>query len=221
MLKTTVLSQVLAANEVDGVEDGDELIKKCGKLSKTEKLFKSQKLSKSGKSKSKKTSKSWNLAKSGKKLLKSGNSTNFDAMEDGPKFLTPDAKIAFNYLRLAFTKAPILWHFDPECHIWIETDVLGYTINSMLDQLASEIKPDGVVTKTDLRQWHPVAFFLRKMIPAETWYKTHNGKLLAIIEAFKPWRPYLKGCKHKVLIFIDHNNLCCFMDIKSLSSRQV
>ena len=47
MLKTIVSSQVLvtkkvlAANEVDDVEGGDELIKKCGKLSKTEKLSKS------------------------------------------------------------------------------------------------------------------------------------------------------------------------------------
>ena len=67
-------------------------------------------------------SKSWNLAKLGKKLSKSRNSTNFDATEDKPKFLTPDARTAFNRLWLAFTKALILWHFDPECHIWIETD---------------------------------------------------------------------------------------------------
>ena len=63
---------------------------------------------KSGKSKSEKMSKSQNLAKSGKKLSKSGNSTNFDATEDGPKFLPPDAKTAFNRLWLAFTEAPIL-----------------------------------------------------------------------------------------------------------------
>ena len=64
MLKTIVSSQVLvtnkvfAADEIDGVEGGDESIEKCGKLSKTGKLSKSQKLSKSGKSKSEKTSKS-------------------------------------------------------------------------------------------------------------------------------------------------------------------
>ena len=63
---------------------------------------------KSGKSKSEKTSKSRNLAKSGKKSSKSGNSTNFDAMKDRPKFLTPDARTTFNRLRLAFTEAPIL-----------------------------------------------------------------------------------------------------------------
>ena len=69
---------------------------------------KSEKLSNSRKSNSKKTFKSWNLAKSGKKLLKSGNLTNSDATEDRPKFLTPDAKTAFNYLWLAFTEALIL-----------------------------------------------------------------------------------------------------------------
>ena len=63
-------------------------LSKSGK-SKSEKSSKSQKLSKLGKSKSEKTSKSQNLAKSGKKSSKSGNSTNFDATEDGPKFLTP------------------------------------------------------------------------------------------------------------------------------------
>ena len=174
---------------------------------------------KSGKSKSKKTSKSRNSAKSGKKLSKSGNSTNFDATEDGPKFLTPDARTAFNRLRLAFTEAPILRHFDPECHIRIETDASGYAIGGVLSQLTSGTNPDRVVTKADLGQWHPVAFFSRKMIPAETRYETHNGELLAIVEAFKTWRYYLEGCKHEVLVLTDHNNLCRFMDTKSLSSR--
>ena len=59
------------------------------------------------------------------------------------------------------------------------------------------------------------------MIPAETRYETHNGELLAIVEAFKTWRHYLEGCKHKVLVLTDHNNLRQFMDTKSLSSRQV
>ena len=59
------------------------------------------------------------------------------------------------------------------------------------------------------------------MIPAETRYKTHDCEFLAIVEAFKIWRHYLESCKHEVLVLTDHNNLCCFMDTKSLSSRQV
>ena len=186
-----------------GGGDGDELAKK------------------SGKSKSQKTSKSRKSAKSGKNSSKSGNSPNFGATGSGPSFLTPEARSAFNRLRLAFTEAPILRHFDPECHIQIETDASGYAIGGVLSQLASGTSPDGVVTKADLGQWHPVVFFSRKMIPAEIRYETHNGELLAIVEAFKTWRHYLKGCKHEVLVLTDHNNLRRFMDIKSLSSRQV
>ena len=129
---------------------------------------------KSRKSKVQKTSKSRKLAKSGKNSSKSGNSPNFSATEAGPSFLTPEARSAFNRLRLAFTEAPILRHFDPECHIRIETDALGYAIGGVLSQLASGTSPDRVVTKTYLGQWHPVAFFSRKMIPAETRYETHD-----------------------------------------------
>ena len=132
-------------------------------------------MSKSGKSKGEKS----------KKPPKSRNSPNYDAKDTGPNFLTPKARSAFNRLRLAFTKAPILRHFDPECHIWIETDASGYAIGGVLSQLASGTSPDGIFTKTDLGQWHPVVFFSKKMIPAETRYEIHDGELLAIIKAFK------------------------------------
>ena len=90
------------------------------------------------------------MAKFGKKSSKSGNSTNFDATEVRPKFLTLDAMTAFNCLWLAFTEAPILWYFDPECHIWIKTDTLGYAIGGVLSQLTFRTNLDGVVTKADL-----------------------------------------------------------------------
>ena len=121
MLKTILSSQVfvanerLAANEVHGVEDGDKSIEKCRKLSKTRKLSKSQK-----------------SAKSRKKLSKSGNLPNFDTNENGPSFLIPNTRTVFNHLQLTFIKAPILQHFDLECHIWIETDISGYAIGGVL-----------------------------------------------------------------------------------------
>ena len=90
------------------------------------------------------------MAKSKKKLLKIGNSTNFNTIETGSKFLILNVKTSFYCLQLALTKAPILQHFDPECHIWIETDILGYTIDEILIQLTSGTNLDGVVTKTDL-----------------------------------------------------------------------
>ena len=126
-------------------------------------------------------------------------------------FLTLRAKLAFTKLKQAFLKAPILYHFDPECHIRIETGALGYTISRVLSQLTSD----------DLGRWHSMAWVFCKMILAETRYKMHDGKLLAIVKAFKTWRYYLEGFQHKVLIFTNHNNLRRFMDTKSLSSKQV
>ena len=50
---------------------------------------------------------------------------------------------------------------------------------------------------------------------------TQNSELLDFAKVFKTSRHYLKGCKHELLILINHNNLCYFIDTKSLSSRQV
>ena len=107
-------------------------------------------------------------------------------------YLISAAKKAFKHLRHAFTQVPILQHFDPKQYIRMETDVSGYAIGGVLSQL----------TLNDMGQWHLVAYYSQKMIPAKTWYKTHNGEFLTIVETFKTWRHYLKDCKYKVLVFI-------------------
>ena len=66
-----------------------------------------------------------------------------------------------------------------------------------------------------------MAYYSRKMILAKTWYKTYNGELLIIVEAFKTWRHYLKGCKYKIFMLTNHKNFCRFMETKNLSSCQV
>ena len=144
----------------------------------------------------------------------------FRTEKAGTAFFIPEARLAFIQLRQVFVEVLILHHFDLESYIQIKTDASGYAISGVLSQLSSKTRPDGVVIKDDLGQWHPVAFFSKKMIPAETWYKTHDGKLLAIIKAFKTWRRYLEDCKHEAFVLTDHNNLFRFMDMKSLSSRQ-
>ena len=116
----------------------------------------------------------------------------------GPSdFFTSGAKLAFTELRQAFFKAPIFYHFDPKHHIQIETNESNYAISGVL----------CLLTSNHSGQWHPVAFLSRKMIAAETRYKTHNGKLLAIVEAFMIWKHYLQGSWHKVLMLSNYNNL--------------
>ena len=120
-----VPNELFTANEIDGIKDGDESIEKSGKLLKTRKLSKGLKLFKSGNSKGKKLVKS-------KKPSKNRNSLNFNVKKASLSFLTPETRRTFNCLWLAFTKAPIFWHFDLKYHIWIKTNVLGYAISSML-----------------------------------------------------------------------------------------
>ena len=116
----------------------------------------------------------------------------------GSNYLIPGAKKVFNHLRHAFTQAPILQHFNPQRQIRIKTDASGYAIGGVLSQL----------TLNDLGQWHLVAYYFHKIISAKTQHKTHNGKLLAILEVFKIWRHYLEDCNQKILIFIYQNNCC-------------
>ena len=96
-----------------------------------------------------------NLSKSKKsKNTKSGIQMRIGAT-GALTFLTPDAREAFNQLRQAFTEAPILRHFDPECHIWIKTNASSYAIDGILSQLISDqVTPDfkSILTKSDFGQ---------------------------------------------------------------------
>ncbi len=168
--------------------------------------------------------KSKNSAKA--KTLKFVKATSPRTAPEARSFLTLEARLAFTRLRQAFTEVPILHHFDPERHIRIKTDASGYTIDVLLSQLTSDQRSsesdENFSSKSnDVGQWNPLAFFSGKMILAEIRYKNNDQKLLPIVETFKTWRHCLEGCKYEVLVLTDYNNLCRFMDTKSLSSRQV
>ena len=125
------------------------------------------------------------------------------------EFLTPEAFEAFKRLRKAFMEASILQHFDPARPIRVETDASDKAIGGILCQ------PD------DKGHWHSIAYFSRKMIPAECNYEVHDKEFLAIVFAFKQWRHYFEGAREQVLVLTDHRNLSRFMTTTKLSSRQV
>ena len=68
-------------------------------------------------------------------LVKTQNLTkpNFSEMD----FLTFKVKKAFIYLQKIFIKVLILHYFDLEHHIYIETDISRYIIDSLLSQITS------------------------------------------------------------------------------------
>jgi len=57
-------------------------------------------------------------------------------------------------------------------------------------------------------------------ITAETRYATHEREALAVVHAFKHWRPYLLG-KKKTLIYTDHQSLKYLKTQPHLTPRQV
>ena len=120
-----------------------------------------------------------------------------------PTFLTFNNKKIFNHLWLAFIKAPIFQHFNLESHIQIENNVSSYAISGMLNQLNlnfNALPNDLNLNKSDFSQWHPVVYFSKKLISAETQYKTPNTEFPAIVEVYKTWRHYLESCKYKVFL---------------------
>ena len=106
-------------------------------------------------------------------------------------------------------EAPILCHFDSSKQCFVKTDSFDYVNASVLSQLDDE----GVL--------HPVAYFSRKMTPAECNYEIYDKELLAIIRCFEEWRPELEDTDLPVKVFTDHKGLEYFMSMKNLTPRQV
>jgi hypothetical protein len=116
---------------------------------------------------------------------------------------------AFNRLKVAFTSAPILAHYDPDNPTVVETDGSEYVIATIISQIDCET---GLL--------HPIAFFSCSMHPAELNYDIYDKELLGICETFRHWRPYLEGAQKMTLVLSDHNNLEYFTTTKQLSRWQ-
>jgi hypothetical protein len=125
------------------------------------------------------------------------------------KFLfNDDCQKAFNALKRAFTTAPILRYFDPNLPIIVEADASDYVTAGVL----SQTEPDGTL--------RPVAYYSKRMNPAENNYEIYDKELLAIVRCFEQWRPELEGASFPIAVLSDHKNLQYFATTKQLSHRQ-
>jgi transposase InsO family protein len=139
-------------------------------------------------------------------LLKGAKAGKFST----PFQMTEPARQAFQALKNAFSTAPTLVHYDPAKEIRVETDASGYAIAGVLSQPGEDPAQ---------RHWHPVAYWSRKMAPAERNYAAGDAEMLAIVEAFKQWRHYLEGAAQAITVVTDHANLRSFMTTKELNRR--
>lgn len=128
--------------------------------------------------------------------------------KSGPFEWPESAEQAFRQLRDQFLNPPLLRHFNPSNRTRIETDASDFGIAGILSQLQ------------ETGQWHPIAFWSRKLLDPERNYETHDQELLAIVMAMKQWRHYCEGSFHAIEVLTDHNNLRGFMNVKALNGRQ-
>jgi len=90
----------------------------------------------------------------------------------------------------------------------VETDASDFALGCVLSQYQG-------------RRLHRVAFHSRKLISAERNYQIHDKELLAIMEAFKEWRRYLRGEEESVTVYTDHQNLQSLLTKKVWNHRQI
>ncbi|SOV07143.1 uncharacterized protein UDID_18780 [Ustilago sp. UG-2017a] len=119
-----------------------------------------------------------------------------------------DAQHAFEQLRSAFGTDTILRHFDPTRPIIVETDASDFAVTAVLSQ------------SFDQGTRHPIAFFSKKLDPAQLNYPIFDKEMFAIVAAFKHWRQYLEGAKFQVQVLTDHRSLEYFTTTKQLNHRQ-
>ena len=121
---------------------------------------------------------------------------------------TDECLSAFEALKKAFTTAPVLTHWILDIQITVESDASDYALAAVLSITNSNGK------------LHPIAFHSRTFSTLELNYDVHDKELLAIFEAFKCWRHYLKGSALPIDVVTDHQNLQYFSMTKILTHRQ-
>jgi len=119
------------------------------------------------------------------------------------------AQAAFNKIRNAILNEPVLVMFDPEKETELETDASDFGLGAQVGQRDK----DGKL--------HPIAFYSHKLHGAELNYPIYDKEFLAIVNAFKEFRHYLQGGKHKIKVYTDHKNITHFATTQQLSGRQL
>ena len=98
----------------------------------------------------------------------------------------------------------MLHHWLPDHQLVVETDASDYALAAIL----------YIIIISEL---YPVTFLSWTFTSTELNYNVHDKELLAIFEAFKKWRHYLKGSTFPVDVFTDHKNLEYFSTTKILT----
>ena len=100
--------------------------------------------------------------------------------KDGPVELNTLAKEAFNSLKTVLSNVTMLSHPAPNAPLCLTVDASNVAIGAVLQQFQDEA-------------WQPLAFFSKRLQPAETKYSTFGRELLGMYLSVKHFR-YFLGC---------------------------
>ena len=105
---------------------------------------------------------------------------------------TADATTAFTTIKEALAKATLLFHPQPDAPTSIMTDASDVAVGAVLQQrIAGDLQP--------------IAYFSKKLKPAETRYSTFDRELLAMYLSVKHFRHFVEGRTFQILT--DHKPL--------------
>jgi len=116
---------------------------------------------------------------------------------------------AFDELRQKLCSTPVLTYFKAGRPLLVETNASQYVCLGILSQQDGDGK------------WKPIAYRSKTMKPAECNYDVHDKELLAIVQALKEWRRYLKRSGQHFRVWTDYQNLIRFTTTKQLTGRQI
>ena len=109
---------------------------------------------------------------------------------------TGELDAAFQHAKKALANACMLVHPRPDAPIAVTTDASDIALGAVLEQCV-----DGL--------WQPIAFFSRKLKPAEVKYSTYDRELLAIYAALRHFKYFLEG--RQFAVYTDHRPLTHLM----------
>ncbi|BHF67248.1 hypothetical protein SprV_0301027400 [Sparganum proliferum] len=118
--------------------------------------------------------------------------TNLLSGPKGPLELRGHALTAFERIKTSLADATLLTHPAPKAPLSLMVDASTVAVGAVLQQHIND-------------STRPLAFFSKKLSPAETRYSTFGRELLAIYLAVKHFRHFLEG--RDFTIFTDHKPL--------------
>ena len=119
---------------------------------------------------------------------------------------TPDCEAAFASAKSALASATLLHHPHPTALTSVTVDASDKAVGGQLEQFLAG-------------NWHPIAFFSRKLSTAERKYSAFDRELLAIYLAIKHFRHFVEG--RPFTIYTDHKPLTfAFASTTERSPRQ-